>query len=178
MSAWRLHAMSQVGGRLMVASSAKISRPFAPGACGDRARALATKAAMSSAVDVFACGNVPDFSALAETASPLPGLVGSPDIPVHTSGHAANVDTAARPVNPRQALASVGLGQQPLADRCAKPPRRKRSGGLMRRKFVGERRQPLAGAIRATGPGSSTLGGDEIVSTGATSLSVALRNLS
>ena len=48
MSACSAQAMSQVGCRLMVASSANTSRPRAPAACGDIARALATKAAMSS----------------------------------------------------------------------------------------------------------------------------------
>ncbi|MGY4428683.1 hypothetical protein ACVWWO_001160 [Bradyrhizobium sp. F1.13.1] len=71
--------MSQVGCRLIVASSAKISRPFAPGACGDSARAFATKAAMSSEVEVPACGTAP--SGCAETALRPRGLMGSPDIP-------------------------------------------------------------------------------------------------
>jgi hypothetical protein len=40
-----------------VASSANTNRPLAPAACGDIARALATKAAMSSEADGFSSGN-------------------------------------------------------------------------------------------------------------------------
>ena len=72
--------MSQVGCRLTVASSAKIKRAFAPGACGYGARALATKAATSSELEVFACGNGASLSAFADTASLLRGLMGSPGI--------------------------------------------------------------------------------------------------
>ena len=57
MSACSAQAMSQVGCRLIVASSANISLPLAPARCGDIARALATKAAMSSAADGRASGN-------------------------------------------------------------------------------------------------------------------------
>src|SRR6266702_683125 len=156
--------MSQVGCRLIVASSAKISRPFAPGACGDSARALATKAATSSEVEVFACGSAPS-SAFAETASLLRGLIGSLDIRGRTWSQATNVDSAPCPVNvqslrrriPAEALkfvSSYGRMDQLLID------------------------QLLAGAIRATGPGSSIFGGDDVVSTGAIELSVSLRNLS
>src|SRR6266566_2626573 len=73
--------MSQVGCRLMVASSANTSRPRLPAACGDIAWALATKAAMSSDVDDLVSGNdrpSPAFSA--ERASAELGLVGSPGI--------------------------------------------------------------------------------------------------
>src|SRR6266481_8528299 len=81
MSACNAHAMSQVGCRLMVASSANTSLPLAPAACGDIARALATKPAISSAVDDFVSGSVPALSVLgAELTSPDLGLVGSPDI--------------------------------------------------------------------------------------------------
>src|ERR1700722_13183091 len=89
MSACNAQAMSQVGCRLMVASSAKISRPLAPGACGDIARALATKAAMSADAEGLASGSEPAFPdrALpdkpfgADDTSPADfGLVGSPDI--------------------------------------------------------------------------------------------------
>src|SRR5271169_6187214 len=83
-SACSAQAMSQVGWRLMVASSANTSRPFAPAACGDIALALATKAAMSSEADGFASGNepaLPDAAFGAEVTSPADfGLVGSPDI--------------------------------------------------------------------------------------------------
>src|ERR1051325_3041996 len=79
MSACKAQAMSHVGCRLIVASSAKISRPLACGACGDIARAFATKAAMSSAADVFASGTaLPDADSAAGLA--LVGLVGSPDM--------------------------------------------------------------------------------------------------
>jgi RNA processing factor Prp31 len=47
----------------MVASSAKISRDLAPGACGDVARALATKSAISLAVDDLASGRKAELSA-------------------------------------------------------------------------------------------------------------------
>src|SRR5580700_3174211 len=57
MSACNAQAISQVGCRLMVASSANTSRPFAPAAWGDIARALATKAAMSADADDFASGS-------------------------------------------------------------------------------------------------------------------------
>src|SRR3954451_19543090 len=79
MSACSAQAMSHVGCRLIVASSAKISRPLACGACGDIARAFATKAAMSSEADVFASGTaLPDADRAA--GSVLSGLVGSPDM--------------------------------------------------------------------------------------------------
>src|SRR5260370_22144541 len=81
MSACRLQAMSQVGCRLMVASSANTSLPLAPGACGDIARALATRAAISSAVGDLVSGSEPALAVLdAELTSPDLGLVGSPDI--------------------------------------------------------------------------------------------------
>src|ERR1700712_3689177 len=82
MSACSAQAMSQVGCRLMVASSANTSRPLAPAAWGDIAFALATKAAMSSDADGLACGNEPAFPDavfFAEDTSPIDfGLVGSP----------------------------------------------------------------------------------------------------
>src|SRR5580700_11991269 len=84
MSACNAQAISQVGCRLMVASSANTSRPRAPAACGDIARALATKAAMSSDADGFASGNAPALPDTAfcvgVTSSADFGLVGSPDI--------------------------------------------------------------------------------------------------
>src|ERR1700688_3591318 len=77
-------AISHVGCRLMVASSANTSRPLAPAAWGDIARALATKAAMSSDADGFACGSepaLPDAAfCVADTSPGDFGLVGSPDI--------------------------------------------------------------------------------------------------
>src|SRR5882757_8891918 len=74
--------MSQVGCRLMVASSANTSRPLAPAAWGDVARALATKAAISSEADDFASGNEPALPAAAFWPADTSdfGLVGSPDI--------------------------------------------------------------------------------------------------
>jgi hypothetical protein len=51
--------MSQVGWRLMVASSANTSRPRPPVARGDIALALATKAAISAEADGLASGSVP-----------------------------------------------------------------------------------------------------------------------
>src|SRR5665213_507119 len=79
MSACSAQAMSQVGCRLMVASSANTRRPFAPGAWGDIARALATKAAMSSDADGRASGSEPALCAEEVTPADF-GLVGSPDI--------------------------------------------------------------------------------------------------
>src|ERR1044072_2676625 len=79
MSACSAQAMSHVGCRLIVASSAKISRPLACGACGDIARAFATKAAISSEADVFASGTaLPDADRAAGSA--FSGVVGSPDM--------------------------------------------------------------------------------------------------
>src|ERR1700733_3908338 len=80
MSACSVQAMSHVGCRLIVASSANTSRPFAPAACGDIARALATKAAMSSDADGFVSGNDPFLPDLGETSLPDFGLVGSRDM--------------------------------------------------------------------------------------------------
>src|SRR5687768_17005046 len=82
MSACNAQAMSQVGCRLMVASSANTRRPRAPAACGDIARALATKAAISSEADGLASGNgLPDAAFCDADTSPADfGLVGSPDI--------------------------------------------------------------------------------------------------
>src|ERR1700748_2929547 len=86
MSACRAQAISQVGCRLMVASSANTSRPLAPAACGDIARALATKAAMSSEAGGLPSGNEPALPASRPAAiSPGDfGLVGSPDIKART----------------------------------------------------------------------------------------------
>jgi hypothetical protein len=69
----------------MVASSANINRPFAWAACGDIARALATKAAMSSEADGFTSGNgaaFPDAAFCCAKSASLAdfGLVGSPDM--------------------------------------------------------------------------------------------------
>src|ERR1043166_9063969 len=84
MSACKAQAMSHVGCRLIVASSAKISRPLACGAWGDIARAFATKAAMSSAADCLASGTDPALpDADCATGSNDFGLVGSPDMDAH-----------------------------------------------------------------------------------------------
>src|SRR5476649_524945 len=107
MSACSAQAMSHVGCRLMVASSANTSRPFAPGACGDIARALATKAAISSDADGLASGSEPD---LPDAVFPRPdtsvvdfGLVGSPDISARKW---------------LQALCGLGSGAGQCAERC------------------------------------------------------------
>src|SRR5690349_18772357 len=76
MSACSAQAMSQVGCRLIVASSAKTRRPCAPAECGDIARALATKAAMSSELDLLPSGKEPSLRD--GTSLPDFGLVGSP----------------------------------------------------------------------------------------------------
>src|ERR1700722_10960660 len=77
-------SISQVGCRLMVASSANTSRPRAPAACGDIALALATKAAMSSDADGFASRSGPALPEAAlgveDTSVADFGLVGSPGI--------------------------------------------------------------------------------------------------
>src|SRR5258708_29022145 len=75
--------MSQVGCGLIVASSANTSGPRPPAACGDIARALATKAAMSSDADGLLSGSDPSAPAFAEVTSADLGLVGSPDIGAH-----------------------------------------------------------------------------------------------
>src|SRR5712692_7949898 len=84
MSACSAQAMSQVGCRLMVASSANTSLPLAPAVWGDIARALATKAAMSSEADGVASGNEPALPDAAfwpaDTSVADFGLVGSPDM--------------------------------------------------------------------------------------------------
>src|SRR5882724_3994085 len=84
MSACSAQAISHVGCRLMVASSANTSRPFAPAVLGDIARALATKAAMSSDADGLVSGSepaLPDPAFCAEVTSPVGfGLMGSLDI--------------------------------------------------------------------------------------------------
>src|ERR1700754_5160690 len=84
MSACSVQAMSHVGCLLIVASSANTSRPFAPAAWGDIARALATKAAMSSDADGFVSGNDPRLPG--ETSLPDFGLVGSRDMKARKNG--------------------------------------------------------------------------------------------
>jgi hypothetical protein len=67
----------------MVASSANTNRPFAPTAWGDIARALATKAAMSSEADGLASGKEPALpdAVFCEGISVADfDLVGSPDM--------------------------------------------------------------------------------------------------
>src|SRR5258707_10677735 len=87
MSACSAQAMSQVGCRLMVASSANTSRPLAPAAWGDIARALAMKVAMSSEADGVASGSEPGRpEAGFGTAGTSPvelGWAGSRDIEAH-----------------------------------------------------------------------------------------------
>src|SRR3569832_2544166 len=79
MSACNAHAMSQVGCRLMVASSAKTSRPLLPDAKGAIAFALATKAAISSDVDGSRSGS--ELPSRSRVTSRLGfELLGSPDI--------------------------------------------------------------------------------------------------
>jgi hypothetical protein len=66
-----------------VASSANTSRPRAPGACGDIARAFATKAAISSDADDFESGSEPTSDApFWAVDAPVAdfGLVGSTDV--------------------------------------------------------------------------------------------------
>src|SRR3954453_9398349 len=72
--------MSHLGCRLMVASSANTSRPLAPGACGDIARAFSTKAAISSAAEGFTSVTVPALPDADGARSAEFGLVGSPDM--------------------------------------------------------------------------------------------------
>src|SRR5580658_3865675 len=113
--------MSHVGCRLMVASSANTSRPLAPAACGDMARALATKAAMSSEADGVDFGSDPALPAPACRAGEPSdfGLVGSPDISAHRLP---------------QALCGARSGGGQCADRykgmMVKSPPIWRSGGL------------------------------------------------
>src|SRR6266478_6109338 len=93
-SACSAQAMSHVGCRLMVASSANTSRPLAPARCGDVARALATKAAMSSEADDLGSGNgsVLRLSAgRADTSSADFGLIGSPAMRARQLQHALYV---------------------------------------------------------------------------------------
>src|SRR5260370_38524236 len=81
MSACSAQAISHVGCRLMVASSANTNRPFAPAVLGYIGRALGTKAAMSSDADGLVSGNEPDLpdpAFCAEVPSPAGfGLIGS-----------------------------------------------------------------------------------------------------
>src|ERR1700722_13164254 len=82
MSACSAQAISQVGCRLMVASSANTSRPLASARFGDIDLALATKAATSSDAEGAASGNDEVEPAVRPSdISPAGfGLVGSPDI--------------------------------------------------------------------------------------------------
>src|SRR4051794_9602247 len=125
MSACSVQAMSQVGCRLIVASSAKTSRPFAPGACGDIARALATKAAMSSEAEVFVSGNAPDLSdarvAAAETSPPDFGLVGSRDM-LARQWLQAYVAPDAERVNAPGSSRRSGAGIVSLVSACSRRP--------------------------------------------------------
>src|SRR5215218_5798580 len=86
-SACNAQAISHVGCRLIVASSAKTTRPFAPAAWGDIACTSATNAAISSEAYGLASGKKPDLPAAlfcAEDTSPADfGFVGSADISAH-----------------------------------------------------------------------------------------------
>src|SRR5580704_18026405 len=123
MSACSAQAMSHVGCRLMVASSANTSRPLAPAAWGDIARALATKAAMSSEADGLVSGSEPALAEAAffEEATSVSdfGLVGSPDISarklpqalcgaVSGIGQCANVAPTGVAVSKRSRLQPIG----------------------------------------------------------------------
>src|SRR5882762_6878101 len=163
-SACSAQAMSQVGCRLMVASSAKTSRPLAPAAWGDIARALATKAAISSEADGVASGSLPalpgsDFCA--EGTAPADfGWVGSPDISTRQL---------------QQVLCGPGQGGGQCAvttRNTGRSPMRFQIGRMQRLEFLG---QFLIGAYSATGPGSVIFG--TLVSTGLSGLSSS-RNLS
>src|SRR5450432_4121485 len=81
MSACSAQAMSQVGCRLMVASSANTNRPLAPAAWGDIALALATKAAMSSDADGLVSGSEPALAATpSRAAATLPAETSPADL--------------------------------------------------------------------------------------------------
>src|SRR2546428_9885519 len=102
MSACSAQAMSQVGCRLMVASSANTSLPLAPGRCGDIARAFATKAAMSSDADDLVSGNGLPLraSAFVEATSPADfGLMGSPAMSARGVSSKLYVGRRPAPVN-------------------------------------------------------------------------------
>src|SRR5690349_20873192 len=105
MSACSAQAMSQVGCRLMVASSANTSRPRAPAACGDIARALATKAAMSSELDARPSGIEPSLRE--DTSLRDFGLLGSPAMRARGSSCTLYVGREFDAVNAR-AVASFG----------------------------------------------------------------------
>src|SRR5437868_8355456 len=160
MSACSAHAMSQVGCRLMVASSANTSRPLAPAAYGDIPRALATKAAISSAVDDLVSGSEPALPVLgAELTSPDLGLVGSPDI-------------SAR--NWQQALCGLRPGKRQCAEmRRASTAHAQRPGHRPSKtdQTDGQFGTGVAGGLTGTngetGPGSLKFATAPLVSTGA-----------
>src|SRR6202163_1305680 len=143
-SACSAQAISQVGCRLMVASSANTSRPRAPAAWGDIARALATKAAMSSEADGVASGSPPALPVCAEDTPPEDlGLVGSPDMgtrglqrvlcgPGQGSGQCVAAELI--PVRPdADTIFSIGARCLPsVLDRRVQPTRARRgvSGGV------------------------------------------------
>src|ERR1700710_2334680 len=108
MSACSAQAISHVGCRLMVASSANTSRPRAPAAWGDIARALATKAAISSEAEDFASGSEPALpdAAFAEDTSPDFDLVGSPDMSTRKNCREHYVGWDQRAVNVRRSAPS------------------------------------------------------------------------
>src|SRR5207248_7473486 len=136
--------------------------PLAPDASGDIARALATNVAMSSAVDDLVSGSEPALPVVAaELISPGLGLVGSPVI------------------SARELAASsmwAGIVQGSMCRQCAVNAGGQFANGCQ---FV----MALAGGLPTgtkgeTGPGSLIFATAALVSTGATELSVSVRNLS
>src|SRR5579863_2219273 len=90
------HAMSHVGCRLMVASSAKTNRPLPADANGDMAFALATKAAMSSEVEASRSGSAPSRP---RAISPVDFELSRP--PDMSRSRKPNVGCGTLPVNAR-----------------------------------------------------------------------------
>src|ERR1700759_2588479 len=109
MSACSAQAMSQVGCRLMVASSANTSRPLAPAAYGDIACAFATKAGISSDVEDLASGS--DWPAPFDEATLLRSdLVGSPGIGTRVWLPAGNAERRNQCVSGLAGLGSLPVG--------------------------------------------------------------------
>src|SRR5436190_1673200 len=130
MSACSAQAMSQVGCRLMVASSANTSLPLAPGRCGDIARAFATKAAMSSDADGLVSGSRPALRASAEATSPADfGLMGSPAMSARGVSSKLYVGRRPAAVNASDDNATA---QRPVG-------RLVRDGLVLRRRIAGQR---------------------------------------
>src|SRR5882757_7172618 len=95
----------------MVASSANISRPRAPPACGVIALALATKAAMSADVDAVS-GNDPAFPAVGDLLSFA--IVDSRCCSGLTGDHPAAVKFGGEPVKERPSPGGLSGRRQPL----------------------------------------------------------------